>query len=278
MAGSTRGKAKSGRRGAVGREAIARAIAERLEPLDFVHALWEAGAASFDRIDTWSDIDLNADVDDDKIEPAFEAVEAALVSLAPIAINFRFPHPPGHSYEQAFYHLKGTSRFLLVDLALFRRSSPEKYLEPEVHGPARFLFRKETGPAPVHLDRHAQAGRIRQRLERIRMRTTLFGPFVEKEIQRGNQIEAVYNYQKVVLDSLLEVLRMRYKPERFDFGFRYVHHELPPAVIRKLEPLYFIRNRKDLIRKHRIAERWLVRALASIDPEAIEHRSGNPLL
>lgn len=254
------------------RRALVGAITRALEPLPAAHALWEAGAASFDRIDRWSDIDLNVEADDDAAEAVFETVESALVALAPIEVRFRVPYPLDHNYQQAFYRLKGTSKFLLIDFAVFRHSPCDKFLEPEVHGPARFLFRKPSAAEIPHLDPATHVEQIRRRVERIKMRRTLFGPFVEKEIGRRNWIEAVSNYQRVVLDSLLEVLRMKHQPERFGFGFRYVHYELPPGVLRRLEPLYFVRDRRDLGLKCRTADRWLARALASIDPAKTEMR------
>lgn len=259
-----------GTRKSPGREEISTAIAQALEPMESVHALWEAGAASFDRIDKWSDIDLNVDADDDSAEEVFDSVDRTLAALAPIEVRFRVPYPPDHSYQQVFYRLKRTSKFLLIDFAVFRHSPCDKFLEPEVHGPARFLFRKESAVEIPHLDPAAHVEQIMRRVERIRMRRALFGPFVEKEIGRGNWIEAIYNYNRVILDSLLEVLRMRHLPERFGFGFRYVHYELPPAVLRRLEPLYFVRDRKDLVRKYRTADRWLGGALATIDAGKIE--------
>ena len=40
------------------RDSIIRTLTAELQPLPSVHAFWEAGAAAFNRIDEWSDIDL----------------------------------------------------------------------------------------------------------------------------------------------------------------------------------------------------------------------------
>jgi hypothetical protein len=64
------------------RQEILHALRQRLQPLPYVHAMWEAGAIAFDRVDQWSDIDLQFDVDDNHVEEAFAEVEHALATLS----------------------------------------------------------------------------------------------------------------------------------------------------------------------------------------------------
>ena len=60
------------------REDILNAVRSVLEPFDTVHAMWEGGAAAFDRIDQWSDIDVQVICDDDSVPDVFERVEKSL--------------------------------------------------------------------------------------------------------------------------------------------------------------------------------------------------------
>jgi hypothetical protein len=255
----------------VGREAVVRAVAAATEPLEGVHAAWEAGAASFGRIDAWSDIDINVDAEEGRARDIFRAVEGALSTLSPIDLKFEVPFPPDHPYEQAFYRLADAGPFLLVDLAVFKRSSPDKFLEPVIHGPAVFLFNK-SGLAPPPFDRAAFLARIRGRAGRLRMRRELFGCFIEKERRRGNTLEALANYQHILYDTLVEALRMRHGPERFDFGARYLHYELPGPVLRRLRGLAFVKDEADLWRKARRADRWLAETLEALDFDDVERR------
>ena len=52
---------------------------------------------------------------------------------------------------------------------------------------------------------------------------------VEKELARGHSLEALGFYQ-TMLRFLIELLGIRHRPERFDFGWRYVDRELPEAA------------------------------------------------
>ena len=247
------------------RETIFRCLVDAVQPVEFVRAAWEAGAVSWGRIDRWSDLDVNLVAEDGRVEEVFPLIEAALGRLAPIALAWRIPYPPDHPYQQTFYRLEGTDPCLLIDLAVFRRSSPDKFLEPQMHGPARVAFDKAGLEIPA-LDRDALAGRMRARVERLRRRREAFGCFIEKEIGRGNWIEAVSHYQKVLVEPLMEVLRMRHHPVHFEFGIRYVHQELPPSVLRRLVPLFFVRDEADLRRKRLRADRWLAEELEQVDP------------
>jgi hypothetical protein len=84
-----------------------------LEPLNYIHSFWEGGAAAFNRIDEWSDIDLYLVVDDNKVDEAFFAVEKVLKSLSPIKQKYEVVHPLQSGVFQAFYKLEEASQFLM---------------------------------------------------------------------------------------------------------------------------------------------------------------------
>lgn len=247
------------------REVIIKTIVAALEPLDYVYALWEGGAAAFGRLDEWSDIDICVDAADERIKDAFPVVERALESLAPIELKHEITEPTLGEYVQAFYRLKGTSEFMLIDFAVFKHSAPDKLLVPEIHGEAVFHFNKDDALKCPPLDREYLKRKLETRVDRIRRRLETFGCFVPKEISRGNYIDALTLYYRLILGSLVEVLRIRYKPARHDFGTRYVHYDLPAQVVERLQELYFVKDEGDLRAKHRLAEQWLSQAIEEID-------------
>jgi hypothetical protein len=254
----------------IDRDVIVRTLVKALEPLDHVHAMWEGGAIAFGRVDEWSDIDLYVDVDDEKAEDVLTASEEALRALAPIARKYDPPLPPSAGYAQAFFHLEGTSPFLLVDLAAVRHGSSDKFLEPEIHGRAIFHFNKGDQIVVPHVDRDELRERLRTRCGRLRERAEMFWIFFDKQIGRGITIEAVDFYQRVILGSLVEILRIRYKPARQRFGTYYIHYDLPAAVVEKLQTLFFVRDLDELIRNRRIAQEWFFEELEAIDPDKIQ--------
>lgn len=240
--------------------------------MDSVIALWEGGAAAWDRVDEWSDVDLYVVTADDRVDEALRAVEGALSSVSRIRIRYPVPHPPEKGIIQVFYRLEGTSPFLLVDLAVLKASAPDKYLEPEIHGRTAFIFNKRDAVQIPGLDKDAFVLKLRERLGRLRTRMELFGPFLEKERNRGHTLEALDIYQTLLLGSLVEILRMRYGPFHYGFRWSYLHSELPPEVVARLEGLAFVREATDLEGKVREARAWFDELVSAIDLDAIEVR------
>ena len=251
---------------------IVQGMTEALEPLSFVHAFYEGGAAAFHRIDVWSDIDLYIVVDDDTVPTTFQVVEQALTRLSPIQLTHEVTWPPASGISQKFYRLDKTSEFLLVDLAVLTVSAPDKFLVREVHGEAVFLFNKDDSIKIPPLDREAFVRGLLDHRRRLRERMELFGPFVEKELLRGHRLEALEFYRALVVPSLVGALRMRYGPLHYDFRMRYVYRELPPDVVRRLEGLTFVTDTKDLATKHREARAWFAQAI-KLDPQNAEARA-----
>jgi hypothetical protein len=223
-----------------------------------VHALWEGGSAAFRRDDAWSDVDLLACVDDERVAETFAAVEAELQRIGGIEAQFVVPEPAWHGHAQRFYRLRGQEPWLVLDLCVVKRSNPNRLLEREIHGDAVFLFDKigvATAAAPP-ADGASHEKKLRARIEHLRARTRLLAHLVEKECRRRHPLDAFGFYQSLILAPLVEMLRIRYDPWRHDFGLRYLHDTLPPPLSRRLQELCFVRNLDDLQSKQRIALRW----------------------
>lgn len=250
---------------AITRDQIVGCIVKALEPLDYVYAVWEGGAVAFGRVDRWSDVDICVDAEDGRVGDCFPVVERALEVLSPIRIKFEIKQTMSPGYVQAFYRLEGTSEYMLVDFAVFKHTWPDKLLEPEIHEHAKFHFNKGGAVAIPHLDRRRLAEDIRSALTNISRRVEVFGCFVSKEIYRGNFIEAVTLYHRLALDSLVDVLRIKYKPERYGFKTRYIHYDLPPDVVVRLERLFFVRDPVDLKAKLAEAQQWFRETLGEVE-------------
>lgn len=255
----------------VGRENIIQALTTALEPLPYVNAMWESGAISHGRLDAYSDIDLQLDVDDKKVRQAMKAVEKALRALSPIEKRYEVIGA-SHGHSQCFYKLKASSDYLLVDLCIMKHSAKDKFLVLEVHGKPVFYFNKRNSVRIKPLDKKAYALALKTRLERLKKRMEIFNCFVEKELARGNYLEAFGYYYTLVPDSLVEVLRMRYHPLHHDFKTRYLHYELPPAVVKRLKGFFYIKDERDLRKKHKAALRWFRQVVEGLDRKEMVRR------
>ncbi len=256
------------------RERIIQTLVDALKPLDYIHAFWEAGAAAFNRIDEWSDIDLYLVTDDKKVDESFLAVEKALNTLSRIKHKYCVMHPSESGIFQAFYRLEDASEYLVIDLAVFRLSSPDKFLEREIHGHAVFYFNKSENVKPPTLDRESFIAKVHKRLSRLQENFDMFNSFVQKEINRNNHLEAVDLYRVVTLTSLVEALRIRYNPLHQGFKMRYIHYEFPSETIKRLKHLFFVKDEVDLQEKYNQATEWFRKIMPAIDEKEIEKLVG----
>jgi hypothetical protein len=246
------------------RRRIVVALMKFLEPLEYVHAFYEGGAAAFGRIDEWSDLDLYAIVDDGKVEQTFRVVEEALSSVHQIDMKYPVLQPPWPGVSQAFYRLKNISRYLLVDFAVLTQGGGEKFLEPDIHGDNVFYFNKSPRVKLPTLDKQKFKDRMYDRLERLSARFDMFNIFVQKEINRSNWLEALDLYYSITLASLVEALRARYDSFHYDFKMRYIHYELPAEIVVRLQDLYFVQDKRELQSKYDEASKWFLTAISEV--------------
>jgi len=204
-------------------------------------------------------------VDDDKVDETFRTVEEALKTMSPIKQKYKPPQLPWPDIYQAFYRLEGASEYLIIDLAVLKLGSPEKFLDPEIHGNVVFYFNKNSKIKASPLDEEAFEKKLRERLERLQARFAMFSNFVQKEINRGNSLEAIDLYYNLTLATLVEALRIKHNPVHYDFKMRYVHYELPPETIKKLERLYSVRDKDDLQEKYISAVDWFHKTVLEIN-------------
>jgi hypothetical protein len=232
-----------------------------------VYALWEAGAAAFNRIDQWSDIDLMVDVQDDYVDKTWQVIEDVLQRLSPIELRYELPQPAWHGHTQVFYRLKDASPFLFVDAVVIQHSNPNKFLEVEQHGQPQVLFDKIGVAQPPSFDPHALHSKLDKQLQQMKITFELFQVETTKELNRGNDIEAISFYYASTLRPMVELLRIRYMqvPARHKFYTRYIQYDLPKEVVDKLGELFFVRDAADLTVKHRRVGEWFRQVMHELE-------------
>jgi hypothetical protein len=249
------------------REDILSALTKALEPSDEVYALWEAGAAAFNRVDPWSDIDLMVDVRDDHVPQTWEVIDSVLERLSTIELRYELAQPAWHGHSQVFYRLKDASPFLFVDAVVMKHSNPNKFMEVEQHGNARVLFDKMGVTQLPSFDPQGLHAKLVKQLEQMKVTFDLFQVETTKELNRGNDIEAISFYYASTIRPLVELLRIRYMdvPARHKFYTRYIQYDLPKEVVDRLRPLFFVRDMADLTSKHLQAGEWFQQVMQELE-------------
>jgi hypothetical protein len=262
------------------REIIA-GLRDVLEPRDAVHSLFESGSTAFGRADEYSDIDLVADVVDGHEDEVFTLIETELTRLVrmhepdsprPLLERKLIPQPAFHGMAQRFYKLAATSEWLLLDICLRPTSKPGHFAERQRHGDPHIVFDKTGAAAPTEIDPEEWSARLAARVGELREHFALFGNFAEKEIRRGRRLDALGMYLAMVLRPLVELLRIKHCPERYDFGLRYAQFDLPLEVVTHLEDLWFVKDPGDLQFKQAEARDWADALLQELLPVASDAR------
>lgn len=247
------------------REIIIETLINNLQPLDFVLALWQGGSAAHGYTDEWSDIDIVAIAEDNRVQETFDIVENSLETISRIRFKWRIPEPTWHGHSQCFYQLEDTSPFLMIDFVVMKRSSPNNFLEVERHGTAAIAFDKANLVIPKALNRRQHFEEMKARFETLKNNFDFLQVFVKKEMNRGRLIEAIANYHNYTLPPLIELLGMLHRPNRYDFKTKYFSRDFPPEVIARLSPFYCVKDLADLSEKQREAEVMFALALPSVE-------------
>jgi predicted nucleotidyltransferase len=240
--------------GSVSRGALQAAVRTALEALPEVDAAWEGGSAAFGLEDAWSDLDVVAVVADDAVDTSLAAVEAALDALSPRELTHIMSGTPG--YTQRFYRLQGAGEFLVLDLALLRRSDPLLFREVELHGRGLTWFDRPGVLLEAHLDAEADAAAAGARIEPLGTAFVMFQHLVKKDLARGRSADAMAFFQACTWRPLIEALRLLHAPHTRVFGPRYLQRDLPAGTAEAAAALAYAPSPKALAAQQAVAAAW----------------------
>jgi hypothetical protein len=254
------------------RDELRAALHARLVQCTEVLAMWEAGSAAFDRADERSDLDLGVLARTGSIASVWETVEAALNDVGGFTIRWENPVHIFKGMTQRVYRPARAPRWLDLDIGIFDESADDLYLQPQRHGHATILFdRTETQRASQSkFDHAAHRQRMSEALHQEIMRWNLYREFVDKEIARGRTIDAFGFYLGFAVRPVLTVLGMLHRPDRFDYGFRYVKDELPADAMKQIERLCYVASPDQLLGRVEEANAIFRRAVDSLKSSGIE--------
>ncbi len=141
------------------------------------------------------------------------------------------------------------------------------FAETELHGEPRVVIDKEGLVKSVPLDRQELSRRIDDRLEQLSDQRPFVEGMAEKELRRGRPLDAFAFYFSSNLRPLVEALRIRFCPERYNFGLRYLEFDLPADVVSRLGDLLYVESAEELADKARRCREWLDDELEAIRAE-----------
>ncbi|MBC8109298.1 MAG: hypothetical protein H7Z14_22130 [Anaerolineae bacterium] len=231
------------------RQELRGALHDRLTTCDDVLAMWEAGSAAFDRADERSDLDIGVLARSGSIERVWQEVERGLNDVGGFSIRWENPVHIFKGMTQRVYRPTRSARWLDLDIGIFQDSAEDLYLQPNRHGRATILFDRSEGrrTSDARFDEATHRQRMREALHQEIMRWNLYREFVAKEIARGRTVDAFGFYLAFAVRPVMTVLGMLHRPDRFDYGFRYLRDELPADAVAAIERLCYVASPSDLL-------------------------------
>lgn len=226
------------------RRRLVEAVIARLLPMTAVRACFEGGSAATGRLDDYSDIDLMIVAPLDHADAAFAAIESAL-SPHTITHVWRIDPPPFPDTAQRFYFLADAPRCCAVDCVVVTEAGVAPFLERERHGEPLVYFDRTSRIRARPADQAALADRRAQRWRQLQGAVPVYGMLVDKELARGRPLEALGYYQ-ALLRALVDVLGVTHRPERFDFGWRYLESQLPAEARALIASFAFVGDERAL--------------------------------
>jgi|ERR1043165_593785 hypothetical protein len=238
------------------RKEIIEALSAAFIKLPYALAMWQGGAAAFERADEWSDLDLMLITEDGHEKEAMELAVTTLEKEFGIDAQFEIDPPFWPDMVQTFFRLKNSSPFLLIDFSILPVSAKNKFNETEIHGHAPVLFDKKEIVKAAPVNRQELNTMLKGRLAKQKKRFDIFSVMVDKEINRRKDIDAFIFYWSYTLLPLVEMLRIKHSPYHWNFGSRYLNEDLPPAIATKLQSFFFVSDLATLTQRNNEARKW----------------------
>lgn len=240
------------------RQEILAYLREKLEPHLHIHAFWLEGADARGTVDEFSDLDVWLDVEDGQEEIVLKQIEQCLSELGPLDLTHTVLHPHPQ-IRQRFFHLTGTSEFLIIDVCIQSHSREVEFSSGDL---VKTFFDKSN---VIRFGETIEKINVLGEAKAIQSQVMLYRIWVLKALRRGHWLEAMSYYHECILEPLARVLRLRYTPEKFEYSFKHFDQDLPEDVIRQLKTLTQIDSGERLESNLNQAVQWLNKTVQEME-------------
>ncbi|MEI6850670.1 MAG: hypothetical protein WCK26_01755 [Candidatus Saccharibacteria bacterium] len=228
----------------IDRTIVIQKLKERLESIKDVNALWLEGADSLDTVDEFSDIDIWVDVNDGKENETIEVIKGTLSELGELDFYHETEHPHP-KIRQFFFHIEGTSKFLIIDLCIQSNSREFWFTEGMNGEKSKTIFDKKNVITIKPIDETKFNQELSDRRSYLLKEYQIKKVDTEKEIARNDYLGALNFY--ISLNSIFtELMRIKYCPTKHEFGLKHAKRDFPKDIRPSIESIYQFKSIDDI--------------------------------
>ncbi len=209
------------------------------------HAMWIAGSIAEGYADEYSDVDAWVDIAPGKDREIFDLIERFLESKGELDVKL------GKSLEPPFthrvYHLAGTNPYHFIEFTLHTHS--DQYDPTEGSRTLKVLFDKDGTTAVRSPSNEKSNQEVLERMQALIDKINVGYISVEKEILRGQFMDAMHNYEFWLIAPVIELARIKHSPRKTSYGLKHGSRDLPKETQDEIQSLYIIKSLEDFRNK-----------------------------
>lgn len=225
---------------------ICKTLNDMLDSIPEVLAVWEGGSKAAGFEDKYSDIDLMIVCKDDFVETLFTKIETFVDEQYSIIKKFRVPEPAWHGFSQAVYQARNVPELFYFDISVLKESLEDKFLDIERHGNPDIWFDKKNIIAHTNFSEQKKLELINKFFYIATQNDFVTINEIKKAIVRNRFIDAFPLYFHFISRNLAILLNILHRPNKTDFGLRYIHRDYPENDFKLIENSLKVNNIKEL--------------------------------
>ncbi len=232
------------------REDAIAAMRSKVQSIPEILAAWEGGSSATGYLDKYSDLDMYLVVSKDNHEAIYQQIIDFIEKTFGIEKMYRLPEPTPHGFRQGFVKTIKTPKLFYIDFVIMDETVDDKYLESNRHGKADFWIDK------IGLNISERQEKVTMKMTDAMYQATVSRDFLiilelEKQIARNNFLEAFPLYISFISRCVVTLLNIKYRPEKSDFGMRYIYRDYPKEMANIIEDSFKVNSVNQLNDKYR---------------------------
>lgn len=229
------------------KEDILSKLLEKLKSQSEVLAVWEMGSAATGTSDEYSDVDLVI-LSHGQPDENFEKLEKILRSFSNITHMYIETAGSIESYKHRVYFLEGAPKYFYLDVGILNsedKSTLSELLNSDRHGTPIVHFDKTEVIQTTRSNLELLKEEHQKRVTDSKAAFPIIFNSIMKELDRNNHVDA-FAFYFGLLKRYIELLGIKYRPLRYDFGMRYTSRDFPSDVYNRLNRYVFISDPEEL--------------------------------